>query len=199
MYKLFCPLLGVPGIGVVISWDLLHFCWLVTSQAAKMPKPVSMHAHIFLFWVLLDDWFYMAWFWPLRDRGSHVMLELLILEKKNWLSVFARSFCSAGKAKHHIGVCLSVKKKSVYHALLLLEPHAFRGTLVNTRVLTKVLKWWVPGLITFENGESHQILVSPHPKMMSPDFSYNKPLSESLIFHKSWVHAVSFKCIYKLK
>ena len=67
------------------------------------------------------------------------------------------------------------------------------------RVLTKVLKWWVPGLITFENGESHQILVSPNPKMMSPDFSYNKPLSESLTFHKSWVHVVSFKCIYKLK
>ena len=67
------------------------------------------------------------------------------------------------------------------------------------RVLTKVLKWWVPGLITFENGESHQILVSPNPKMMSPDFSYNKPLSKSLTFHKSWVHAVSFKCIYKLK
>ena len=73
------------------------------------------------------------------------------------------------------------------------------------RVLTRVLKWWVPGLITFENGESHQILVSPNPKMMSPDLSYNKPLSESLIFHKSLVysllilHAVSFKCIYKLK
>ena len=44
------------------------------------------------------------------------------------------------------------------------------------RVLTRVLKWWVPGLIIFENGESHQILVSPNPKMMSPNFSYNKPL-----------------------
>ena len=29
------------------------------------------------------------------------------------------------------------------------------------RVLTRVLKWWVPGLTTFENGESHQVLVSP--------------------------------------
>ena len=71
--------------------------------------------------------------------------------------------------------------------------------LYTCRVLTKVLKWWVPGLITFENGESNQILVSPNPKMMSPDFLYNKPLSESLIFHKTWVHAVSFKCIYKTK
>ena len=55
----------------------------------------------------------------------------------------------------------------------------------TSRVLTRVLKWWVPGLTTFENGESHHILVSPSPKMMSPDFSYNRPLSESLIFHKS--------------
>ena len=66
------------------------------------------------------------------------------------------------------------------------------GTFLQPRVLTRVLKWWVPGLTTFENGESHQILVSPNPKMMSPKFSNNKPLSESLIFHKSWVYSLFF-------
>ena len=111
-------------------------------------------------------------------------------------AIFMRSLCQSVE-----DLILHISRINNFSKVL---PVCANGVIKN-RVLTRVLKWWVPGLITFENGESHQILVSPNPKMMSPDFSYNKPLSESLIFHKSLVysllilHAVSFKCIYKLK
>ena len=58
---------------------------------------------------------------------------------------------------------------------------------LHARVLTRILERWVPGLTTFENGESHQILVSPSESHILHDESWlfmHNPFTQSPVMKR---------------
>ena len=80
--------------------------------------------------IYTNEWWYCICIFQSYTGSTNIKLKKNACNQDSDLETLTGTFCGTSKAKHHIGITLSVTCLSVCHALLLLVQYAFHRKLV---------------------------------------------------------------------